>query len=156
MTELQEIRAARGPLLQQLADLQASEDGQDEARQPIAQRVRASNAEGHEGLRRLVTGGHFSDLFVVKVSPGGRLDLLPILAALLGPDEIMAVLERHIATLPPSVPAAERAAMTAEIADELHELEEREEAEICRLEERGERPDRRADADPSVVLRMRG
>lgn len=153
---LADLRAARMPLLEQRAQLEANTYGQDEARAGLVATLRSAAATVHERVGHQIASGNVADVLRVTVPPGGVLNLAPILCAILSPDVVAEALARHLETLPPSMPEQQRAEALADIAAELAELEEREEVEVCRLEDMGERPERRADADPAVVLKLRG
>lgn len=154
--DLAGLRAARLPLLAERAQLQAEHRGQDEARAEVATFTRGAAAEAHQRLGYAVSSGDFSLAFGLRARPDGVIDAGPLLAALLGADQLAAALEPHVLALPPSVDHPARLASIAAIAEELDALEEAEEVEVCRLEAQGLNPGRRADASPAVVLKLRG
>ena len=89
---------------------------------------------------------------------GGAVDLAPVahMLAAVAPELLRgALLEavgRSYGKSPPGLPAAERAAALAEIDRELREVELGEERLIRALEAEGLEIDRRADANPALVL----
>ena len=153
---LAEIRAARLTALAEISQLSVAQRGQDEARAEVASYLQHAAAELDGRLRYSVAAVGLSDAFVIRPRPDGLIDAGPLLAALMGPDALAAALERYVAELPPSVHHAASAHRLAELRTELADLEESEEVEVLRLEALDQSPGRRGDADPAVVLKVRG
>ena len=149
------LRAARLPPIAERVQLQADTFGQSEARAGIAAHVAAAAAEIDQRLRYCVTTGQLTDVLALRARPDGYVDLAPMLAVLIGPDALAAALDRYALDLPASTDPVATADRLAGIAAELVAIEDAEEVEVCRLEGLGERPARRADADPAIVLKLR-
>lgn len=155
--DLAALRAARLPLLFERQTLLTGTRDRDQARTEVNAYCTSAAAEIVGRLAYTVaTGEGLADAFAVWARPDGRVDLGPLLAALLGPDKLAAALMPFAGALPPSTDRAARAARLAEIATELDALEDAEEVEVCRLEALGLWPVRRGDARPSIVLKLRG
>lgn len=153
--DLYSLRAANAAAKQALQAEQADTYGQVEALADVAARTQAAAAEYEYRLKYAASAGIWDDVLYVRPMPDGRIDLAPVLAAVLGLDVLAAAVGRYIPTLPASVDPAARAARVAQIKAELADLEDAEEVEILRLEALGLSPGRRGDADPAVVLRIR-
>ena len=153
--DLTGLRAEIARLTADHLTLSADHRGRDEARADLPRYTHAAAAEIEQRFAYVVAIGDMTQAFIVRPRPDGLIDLGPLLAAVLGPDVLASVLERHVLALPPSVDRAARASQLAEIVNQLAEIEEAEEVEVLRLEALGLSPDRRADARPEVVLKLR-
>ena len=154
--DLASLRAARLPLIAERLALLADHRGQDEARAEINTYCSNAAAEIKGRLAYSVaTGEDLANICSVRARPDGKVDLGPLLAALLGPDKLAASLVRYADALPASTDRTARAQRLAKIAAELDEIEDQEEIEIMRLESLGLSPGRRGDADPAIVLKLR-
>lgn len=128
----------------------------EEAYEALHSELTRAADTGSAVLRRKIAHGEVTDLMKDRCwMPSGALNLLPMFAAILGPAALMDALTPHVEAMPPSIPADERAAGLAAMDACLLELEELEEGEILRREALGEKPGRRGDANPAVVLRLR-
>lgn len=154
--DLASLRAARLPLLRKRDQLEADVFGRDEGRAAAADYLRNVAAEQEQNIRTRLQTGDAAAAMTMRAGPGGVVNLAPMLAAIFGPEAITAALDRHFDALPVSIDAETRAGMLADIGAELDTLEDAEEIEVCRLEALGERPDRRGDARPAIVLKVRG
>lgn len=153
--DLAGMRAALATLQTERRALQGSTRDQGEARAEIAAYVAQAAEPIATRLRYATATSIGTDLLIMRPRADGAVDLGPVLVAVLGPDVLAAALSRYVDELPPASAHAERATRLAEIAAELDRLEEAEEIEVCRLEQQGMQVDRRADADPRVVLAIR-
>lgn len=154
--DLASIRAGRPPLLAERVRLQAGHWGQDEARLAVASQCAGLAEAFSQRLAYAVQTGDLTPAFQLRARPvDGVVDAGPLLAALLTPDALGALLERYVMALEPSVDRAPIAARLLLLDAELAELEEAEELAILALEDQGLSPGRRFDADPAVVLRIR-
>ena len=154
-TDLAAMRGRITKLKTELQALRATARDQALARAQIDALVADLGAPITQHLRYAVQSGEMSEVFVVRPRPDGVADLGPMLAALLGPGVLATALNRYADELPPATDHANRTARLADIATELDALGEAEELEICRLEAQSIQADRRADADPRVVLKLR-
>ena len=153
--DLAGLQAARLPFLAEITGLQSEVFGLVAAQAANATYASAAAADARGRLTYAVITGDPGQAFVLRARPNGELDVGPLLAVLLGPDKLAAVLDQFAEALPPSTDRVARAARLAEIAVELSDLEEAEEIEVCRLEALGLTPIRRGDANPAVVLKRR-
>ena len=105
---------------------------------------------GHK-VGMVAFGSRIDDLF--RVRPVNDLvDLGPVLAHLLTPERLAAILAQHLERHADGPTAAERVAQVAQMDRDLFDLECAEEAHIEQLEATGLSISRRADADPRAVL----
>lgn len=154
--DLAEVRAANAAFRAQRAEVAGATYHRSEAFAAVHAELTAAAAEGAERMGQMIKSGRARDALSARHwSLHGSLNLMPLLAALLGPDQIMAALMPHIESMPPSIPAPDRVAMLADLDAKILALEEVDEAEILRREALGEKITRRGDADPAVVLRLR-
>ena len=154
-TDLAAMRGRITKLKTELQALRATARDQAQARAQISALVADLGAPITQRLRYAVQSGEMSEVFVVRPRPDGVVDVGPLLAALLGPDVLAAALLRYADELPPAADNAKRAARLADITAELDALEEAEEIDVERLGAQGIQADRRADARPEIVLKLR-
>ena len=155
--DLAGLRTARLPLLAELQTLEAETRDRPRALADINAYCTSAVAEVTGRFAYTVTTGEdLANICSVRARADGKVDLGPLLAALLGPDKLAAALMPFADALPPSIDRAAGTARLAEIATELDALEDAEEFEVCRLEALGLQPPRRGDARPSIVLKLRG
>lgn len=152
--QLQKLRDERAPLRAQLAELESNDRGVVEATADIVRYCNEAAAERHASITHYCQHGMLDEVFKLHPDPAGRVNVAPLLAALVGPAELASMLGRFVEHLP-EIDQKARAAKLARVRAKLAELEEAEELAVLALEAAGLQPIRRADADPAVVLKVR-
>jgi hypothetical protein len=94
-------------------------------------------------------------LGVAAPRAGEPLDLLPVLATLLGADHLIELLAPHFAALPDGLTHTERRQRLAELDAEINAAEHAEMTAVEDVESRGLPFTWRADQSPAVVLRLK-
>ena len=148
----------------ELADVRAERDtlasvrcNCEEGRAVVAAWVEGMAAEGAAALRRDLEAVAGTGAFPggsLKVRPDYGKDLAPLLVALIGPKAITRALSEHLDALPDVPPAAERAALIAELDARADALEREEERLICESEDTPTPIMRRPDCRPEIVLAL--
>lgn len=114
---------------------------------------RGAAAAGDQRMSLHVAMGNSAEVFMARDrTPDGAVNVAAMLAALLGPDALAAILCRHLPEGGEGPTAAERAERILELDRELFEAECAEERLIEASEAAGVPIARRADADPRAVL----
>lgn len=131
-----------------------------ESRAVLSAWCEAQAAAGDEQVSYRVAGvaygGALMDLLRVRPSPGGMVDLAPVLASVLGAEALTAALWRHLAGSENGPTADERAQRTANLDAEIFELELQDETLVLASETAGRPIPRRPDADPRAVIGLDG
>jgi hypothetical protein len=148
------IASKKAQIDEQLMVWHSASEAREAVRANLAQRVE----QVHKVLRRRVADfasghGHADHVFRPPREDNG--ETAGFLAALVGIDRVMEMLDPGFQTLP-EIDRAERSRRRAELDAEIFELELREEALVCEAEERGEDVMRRPNANPSAVLAIAG
>ena len=116
---------------------------------------RGAAAAGDQRMSLHVAMGNSAEFFMARDrTPDGTVNVAAMLAALLGPDALAAILCRHLHEGGEGPTAAERAERILGLDRELFESECAEERLIEASEAAGVPIARRADADPRAVLGM--
>jgi hypothetical protein len=155
------INALRSQIAERAKRLEALQ-GAPQSRADMALRVddyaARAHAQGtaelrHELQRRSVQSLPLDGITVVEAGAGSRrVDLGPMLAAVLGPKQFAKALVSLLGDVPEGLDAAERAKRITELEAEILALCRDEEREIRTLEAMGLEIIRRPDAPPAVVL----
>jgi hypothetical protein len=155
------INTLRSEIAERTKQLNALENA-PQSRADMTQRVEdyatrahaQASAEIREELRRRsVQSLPLDGLAEIEAGAGSRkVDLGPMLAALLGPKAFAKALASLLGDVPEGLDAAERAKRITELEVEILTLSRKEEREIRALEAVGLEVIRRADAPPAAVL----
>ena len=154
-TDLAATRDRIAKLKAEIRTLHAAPRDQSQAGAEIDTYVANLAAPITQRMEYAVTSGVMDGMFTLRAMPDGRIDLGPLLAAVLGPDVLAAALRRYVEGLPPSEDRAKQATRLAEATAELDRLEDLEEVELDRLESQGILAGRRPDSRPEIVLKRR-
>lgn len=149
---IETLRARIAALIAERHDLRNAAPTAAERHANVRAWCRAQAASAQGGIDYRVGVGDFSDLLAVRVTAGSRVELAPMLAAVLGADALADSLCRNLVETSDGPSPAEREARIVEIGRELDELETQEEAQIEASEATGRPIARRGDARPEIVL----
>ena len=117
--------------------------------------LRGAAAAGDQRMAHHVAMDNPAEVFMARDrTPDGAVNVAAMLAALLGPEALAAILCRHLPEGGDGPTGAERAERILELDRELIEAERAEERLIEASESAGVPIARRADADPRAVLGM--
>lgn len=131
-----------------------------ESRAIITEWCEAQALQGEVPIAHLVAGvafgGGLDGLLKIRSRPGGEIDLGPVLAQMLGAEEMSARLCRHLDLSEDGLSAADCRLRLAELDAEIWALEVRDEAMVLDSEAAGAPIARRGDADPRAVVGIEG
>jgi hypothetical protein len=156
-TDLAAVRARITELQSQIKELDALPPSRDETRANVLHHLQRLTADYARSLTyRLgqVGVGEHDPLLTAPTGIGKTLDITTVIAAVLGPERLLELLEPYLSTLPEGVPAAQRAADREELEDALLAAGHAEQDLLDAAMVRGETVIYRADADPCCVLRI--
>jgi hypothetical protein len=153
MTKLEDKRLMIERKKAEIRAVKAAAYGQDEHRARIGSGLAHMEEQARRTLRMQTLNGELP-FFAHAGTPRG-MEVGHMLVLLLGRDRMAQALGRFVDDLPESMPDDARHELIARLDSELYQLEDDEEAEICRLEALGYVTDRRGDARPEIVLRVR-
>ena len=125
---------------------------QEHARADIKAFAESASAIGRQRLGYAVVADTLQDAFMVRETAPGRLDMAPLLAAVLGPKAFAAALTLHVDQLPPAPDPTDHRDAVAALEADLLAAEVEEERLVDDAEAQGLRIGRRSDARPDIVL----
>ena len=146
--QIDKLTAQRAPLL-------AATRSRSEQEAALRQYAHAAAAAGAAHIRHALACDDPVAALSLRANPAGVLDPSSRLAALMGEDRFAAALIGYLPDDDGTPSAEERAAQIAEIDAKLLDLWHQVEDMIEAAEARGEVVQRRPDAPPAVVLRVR-
>ena len=162
MRTLKQLEQARANVAALKTDRRALADmpalSRDELRQRLGMDLAQAQASAAHAvgvrLAQLAAGERGGDP-LLSMGAGGRvLDLAPLLAFAIGPEELLQRIEPLLAAVPEGMPSAERSRRLAELDAQILAAEITEERVVEALEAAGVPVQRRADADPRAVLAL--
>jgi hypothetical protein len=153
--KLTKIRAHIARLQADRAVVVAAPDARSEVIEHWSTAFAQAAAARARSIAHHLTARDGSPLSVPAPRAGEPVDLLPVLAALLGADHLTELLTPHFAALPDGLTHADRRQQLAELDARINAAEHAEMDAIEDLESRGLPFTWRADQSPAVVLRVK-
>lgn len=151
MTEISKTQDAIARITAAIAAIPVPGRSRAEREASVRTFVARAAEDGARQIRYEVGSGNLTGVLNLKPGRNGEIDLMPRIAAMIGVDRLADVLIEFLPDDEAAPDPAERARLEAELLD----LGHREEDLVEAAEARGEAVQRRPDADPAIVLRVK-